>query len=75
MRKIHVFLGVIYIILLGGCGQSGPLYLPERVENPPTKTTQTAVPMGVTSQNQTILSEQPYTDNSAEYKLPMGSDL
>lgn len=56
-------------LFLAACGQSGPLYLPQPAEKTPTKTTQTAVPMGVTGQNQTILSEQPYVNNSAGYKI------
>lgn len=70
MKKMNPLLLIATSLFLTACGQSGPLYLPEKPEKAPTKTTQTAVPMGVTGQNQTILSEQPYTDDSAQYKVP-----
>lgn len=62
---------ILIVLLVTGCGQSGPLYLPEPVlQKKPSKITQTAVPSGTTSQNQTIQSEQPYTAPNAQLLLP-----
>lgn len=72
MKKYCV---ILTSLLIAGCGQSGPLYLPDAaLQKKPSKITQTIVPSGTTSQNQTIQSEQPYTAPNEQLKIPKEFD-
>lgn len=68
---ISTLLTLECLLALAGCGQSGPLYLPQQPQaTGDNKTTQVASPNTATTQNQTIQAQQPYAAPTASYLVP-----
>jgi predicted small lipoprotein YifL len=64
VRRQHIACAAVILVLLGGCGQKGPLYLPEkkaRVVKPVPPVPEAAVPPEKIDPEQKDDSQQPHT--------------
>jgi predicted small lipoprotein YifL len=64
VRRPHIACAVVTLVLLGGCGQKGPLYLPEKkgsVVKPVPPVPEASTPPEKIDPDQKDDSQQPHT--------------